>query len=153
MKSNKNLFFLNLFYNSSYSNLTKFFFNKNKNLIYYKNYLYFFLILKYFFFNTSSIKILGIKLIFKKKKKNFKVYLNSPNRHKISLNKLSFKFYSFKINIKLFLNNLYFKSFFHYFYVILLLNRLFNFFESYLFNLKKKSFLFSFYLNYNNLLK
>lgn len=153
MKSNKNLFFLNLFYNSSYSNLTKFFFNKNKNLIYYKNYLYFFLILKYFFFNTSSIKILGIKLIFKKKKKNFKVYLNSPNRHKISLNKLSFKFYSFKINIKLFLNNLYFKSFFHYFYVILLLNKLFNFFESYLFNLKKKSFLFSFYLNYNNLLK
>lgn len=153
MKSNKNFIFLNLFYNSSYSNLTKFFFNKNKNLIYYKNYLYFFLILKYFFFNISTIKIISIKLRFEKKKKNFKVYLNSPNRHKISLTKLKFKFYSFNIHIKFFLYNLFFKNFISFFYLISLFNNLFSFFESYLFTLKKKSFYFFLYLNYNILLK
>lgn len=153
MNLNKNFLYFNLFYNSSYSNLTKFFSVKNKNLIFYKNYLYFFLILKYFFFNNSVIKIINIKLNFKKKKKNFKVYLNSPNRHKISLNKLNFKFFLFKISIKLFLCNFFFQNFKNCFYFFFLFNDLFIFFESYLFNLKKKSFIFFLYLNYKTLLK
>lgn len=142
-----------LIFISSYPNLNNFKKQKNQKQIFYKNYLYFYLIIKSLFLLNNTIKLNSITSIFSKKKNDFKTYLNAPNRHKISLTKLQFKFFSFQIisNFSIFFSILsilfYLKFFFS------LFKKLFLFFESYILTLKKKQIKFSFFLNYNVLLK
>lgn len=150
LKQNLNLNFL--FY-SSYPNLNKIHNIKNKKQIFYKNYLYFFLILSNFFFLNNSFKLKKISFNFKKKKISYKTYLNAPNRHKKSLTKLQFNFFLFQLSLYLFycllINNLFFflKHYFIFF------KKLFFFFESYLLSMKKKQIFFSLNLKYKALLK
>lgn len=141
MKKNiNNKIKLKLIYQTSYKPLNDLRRGKQKKniskKIYYKNYIYLYLILQFF---KNILSNLSFKFYFFKKKNYFRNILRAPNRHKKAQTKLAFVYYYGILTLTFdtfnFNSNFNFNLYFIYFNF---LNQFFNFFESNLLILQKK---------------
>lgn len=115
--------------------------NNNKQ-IFLKNYIYFFLFLNYF---KKILNLINFSFIFLKKKKYLKNVLRSPNRHKKAQTKLVFNIYKSALTIYLNYNYLINNNFIYFFILSVFFFKFFNFFESALLSLNKKTIFYKFF--------
>ena len=134
---NYNKTLLKFYYQISYKPNFSLLNNKksNNNKLFFKNFLYFFLILN---FLKNFHKNLNYSFIFLKKKKYFKSYIKSPNRYKNSQKKLCFLYYIGILTLRLKYNNNNINfNIFYFFYYFNNVIFLFNLFETTLLALQK----------------